>query len=84
MLPGHACSVVGVPRGPGRQPLTRKTGLRHSTWLVQAHAQLDHAVSAAFGWDDPDPATVDEETIMTRLLKLNQERSGAVSGNRAN
>ena len=46
------------------------------TWLANLHAQLDRAVWAAYGWDDEDPETVDEETILTRLLKLNRERAG--------
>ena len=45
------------------------------TWLTQAHARLDRAVWAAYGWDDPDLAAVDEETILTRLLALNLERA---------
>jgi len=28
------------------------------------------------GWDDPDPATVEEDTILARLLALNLERAG--------
>jgi hypothetical protein len=47
-----------------------------TTRLVNAHARLDRAVRAAYGWDDPDPETVDEETILTRLLALNLERAG--------
>ncbi len=46
------------------------------TWLQHAHARLDRAVWAAYGWDDPDPATVDEDTILARLLALNLERAG--------
>jgi hypothetical protein len=46
------------------------------TWLQNAHAALDRAVWAAYGWDDPDPATVDEDTILSRLLTLNLERAG--------
>lgn len=44
------------------------------TWLVNAHAKLDRAVWAAYGWDDPDPATVGEDTILARLLALNMQR----------
>ncbi|MGA7669673.1 MAG: class I SAM-dependent DNA methyltransferase, partial [Nitrolancea sp.] len=46
------------------------------TWLANLHAQLDRAVWAAYGWDDGEPESVDEETILTRLLKLNEERAG--------
>ena len=45
------------------------------TWLANAHARLDRAVWAAYGWDDHDPAAVDDETILTRLLALNLERA---------
>ena len=45
------------------------------SWLQHAHAALDRAVWAAYGWDDPDPATVDEDTILARLLALNVERA---------
>ncbi|MDQ3523843.1 MAG: transposase, partial [Chloroflexota bacterium] len=49
----------------------------HFTWLANAHAALDRAVWAAYGWDDPDPATVDEDTILSRLLALNIQRARA-------
>ncbi len=42
-------------------------------WLV--HARLDRAVWAAYGWNDPDPAATEEDTILARLLALNLERS---------
>ena len=45
------------------------------TWLANAHATLDRAVWAAYGWDDPVPADVEEDTILARLLALNLERS---------
>ena len=51
------------------------SGLRPA-WLQNAHATLDRAVWAAYGWDDPDPTTVDEDTILSRLLALNGARSG--------
>jgi len=44
------------------------------SWLVNAHAALDRAVWAAYGWDDPDPAAVDD-AILARLLALNLYRS---------
>ena len=44
-------------------------------WLQHAHAALDRAVWAAYGWDDPDPAAVPEDDILARLLALNQERA---------
>lgn len=42
-------------------------------WLNAAHAALDRAVWAAYGWEDEPAATTDEE-ILGRLLALNGER----------
>lgn len=44
-------------------------------WLAQAHAALDAAVAAAYGWADDSPAMPDEE-ILARLLALNRARAG--------
>ena len=43
-------------------------------WLAQAHAALDAAVAAAYGWPDYTPAMPDDE-ILRRLLALNRERA---------
>ena len=50
------------------------TGLYNArpTWLSNAHAALDAAVAAAYGW----PADLDAPAILGRLLALNLERSG--------
>lgn len=42
-------------------------------WLVHAHATLDAAVLAAYGWA---PALTDDE-LLARLLALNLQRAGA-------
>ncbi len=49
------------------------TGLYNArpTWLEQAHAALDAAVGAAYGW----PAGLDAAAILERLLALNLQRS---------
>jgi len=44
-------------------------------WLDHAHAKLDAAVFAAYGW----PAALSNDEILERLLALNRERSGAAS-----
>jgi hypothetical protein len=49
----------------------------HPAWLANLHAALDRAVWDAYGWDDPDPATVPEDEILARLLALNEDRAGA-------
>ena len=45
----------------------------YPTWLRNAHAKLDAAVAAAYGWQ---PDLADEETL-DRLLALNLERAAA-------
>jgi len=47
------------------------------TWLQNAHAALDRAVWDAYGWDDPVPGEVEDDTILARLLALNGERAGS-------
>jgi type II restriction/modification system DNA methylase subunit YeeA len=50
------------------------------SWLAHAHARLDRAVWAAYGWDDdPDPATTPEDAILSRLLALNLDRADAAA-----
>ncbi len=44
------------------------------TWLANAHAVLDRAVWAAYGWED-DPSETTDEQILERLLELNLEQS---------
>ncbi len=64
---------------PGLQPeeaaLRTLTNLynQRPTWLVHAHAELDHAVFAAYGW----PADLPDEDVLARLLALNLEREPA-------
>lgn len=41
------------------------------TWLVNAHAELDASVAAAYGW----PADISEEDALARLVILNQQRA---------
>jgi hypothetical protein len=45
-------------------------------WLAQAHAQLDAAVAAAYGWAEWSESMADDQ-ILRRPLTLNRERSGA-------
>jgi len=46
------------------------------TWLANAHAVLDRAVFAAYGWPE-DPEELSEEEMLKRLLELNTQRSKA-------
>jgi hypothetical protein len=43
------------------------------TWLANAHAALDAAVFAAYGW----PPAISDQEILARLLALNLEREPA-------
>jgi type II restriction/modification system DNA methylase subunit YeeA len=43
-------------------------------WLDMQHKALDKAVATAYGWNDYTPEMSDDE-ILSRLLKLNLERS---------
>ena len=43
------------------------------TWLANAHADLDAAVAAAYGW----PADISEEDALAKLFALNQERAAS-------
>ena len=45
-------------------------------WLANAHAALDAAVAAAYGW----PGDLSEEDALGRLLALNAARSGRSGG----
>jgi hypothetical protein len=69
------------PEGASEAELKKRTLTnlynQRPTWLQHAHAALDRAVWAAYGWDDPDPAAVEEDTILARLLALNGERASA-------
>ena len=44
-------------------------------WLTNAHAKLDAAVCAAYGW----PATVADDDLLARLLALNLARVGSAA-----
>ncbi|WP_166304364.1 class I SAM-dependent DNA methyltransferase [Bradyrhizobium sp. 2S1] len=45
----------------------------HPTWLANAHAELDAAVAAAYGW----PADISEEQALANLFDLNQTRASS-------
>ena len=49
---------------------------RNPAWLQADHAELDQAVFDAYGWTE-DPADLDDDTILERLLELNLSREPA-------
>ena len=71
--------VPGYPKRPVARDETAEKELRARTltnlynarpqWLVDAHAALDGAVAAAYGWD----AAVSENYALQELLALNQK-----------
>lgn len=52
-----------------KRTLTNLYNLR-SAWLAMAHARLDAAVAAAYGWTEY-PANMPDDEILRRLLALN-------------
>ena len=49
---------------------------RNPAWLQDDHAALDRAVFDAYGWPE-EPADLDDDTILERLLELNLQREPA-------
>jgi len=64
------------PPGLGAQELAKRTLTNlynaRPAWLEQAHAAVDAAVLAAYGW----PSDLAAEELLRRLLALNQARRG--------
>ena len=63
----------GFEKELAKRTLTNLYNLRPA-WLTAAHAQLDAAVAAAYGWADYTANMPDDE-ILRRLLALNLQRS---------
>ena len=63
------------PEGATESQLKKRTLTnlynRPPVWLANAHAALDAAVAAAYGW----PASLPDAEILERLLALNLERA---------
>ncbi len=43
--------------------------------LANADARFDRAVWATYGWNDPDPATEADATVLARVLVLSLDHS---------
>ena len=54
-----------------KRTLTNLYNLRPA-WLAHAHAMLDAAVLAAYGW----PADISDDDLLAKLLELNLSRGG--------
>ena len=73
--PDRIVPKPGFEKDLAKRTLTNLYNLRPA-WLAAAHAQLDAAVAAAYGWQDYTADMPDDE-ILRRLLALNLERSTA-------
>ena len=75
--PDRIVAKPGFEKELAKRTLTNLYNQRPA-WLAQAHAALDQAVAAAYGWADYGPALADDE-ILRRLLALNLQRSTAAA-----
>jgi SAM-dependent methyltransferase len=71
--PDRVIAKAGFETELAKRTLTNLYNQRPA-WLAQAHAALDAAVAAAYGWADYTPAMPNDE-ILRRLLTLNLQRS---------
>jgi len=73
-VPGYPERIL--PKDAEAEKELKKRTLTHlynarPAWLVKAHARLDEAVAAAYGW----PADLPDQEVLAHLLALNRERS---------
>ncbi len=71
--PDRIAARPGFEKELAKRTLTNLYNQRPA-WLAQAHAALDRAVAAAYGWSE-DPATLSDDEILRRLLGVNRERA---------
>jgi type II restriction/modification system DNA methylase subunit YeeA len=79
-LPGYPDRVI--PIDDRAAALLKKRTLTNlynerPAWLVNAHADLDAAVTTAYGW----PVDISEDDAIARLFELNQSRAAASTSN---
>ncbi len=84
VVPGFPDRIVPKPEHAAELKKRTLTNLYNArpAWLADAHAALDAAVAAAYGWADYTAAMPDSE-ILARLLALNQARAAQQSGDLA-
>lgn len=75
--PDRIVAKPGFEKDPAQRTLINLYNARPA-WLAQAHATLDAAAAAAYGFADYTAAMPDDE-ILRRLLALNLERAGAAA-----
>ncbi|NMG30589.1 class I SAM-dependent DNA methyltransferase [Aromatoleum evansii] len=76
VVPGYPDRILPTPGHEAELKKRTLTNLynQRPAWLDKAHADLDEAVAAAYGWTDYTPSMSDDE-ILRRLLALNLERA---------
>ena len=78
VVPGYPDHLIPADAAAARE-LKRRTlpNLCNArpAWLAHAHAALDAAVAAAYGWGDEWAEGMDDDAILARLFALNQERA---------
>jgi type II restriction/modification system DNA methylase subunit YeeA len=74
--PDRIVARPGHEKDLAQRTLTKLYNARPA-WLAQAHAELDAAVAAAYGWADwaAAPRGLPDDEILRRLLALNRERA---------
>ena len=71
-VPGYPKRLVPLDETAARELKKRTLTNLYNTrpqWLADAHAELDAAVAAAYGW----PADISEGEALGELLKMNLE-----------
>lgn len=76
VVPGYPDRILPVNEAAAvelkKRTLTNLYNIRPA-WLNNAHRTLDEAVAAAYGWE----TDISDDEVLSRLLKLNRERSDA-------
>lgn len=71
--PDRIVAKPGFEKELAKRTLTNLYNQRPA-WLAQAHAALDAAVAAAYGWTE-EATTLSDDEILRRLLGMNRDRS---------
>jgi hypothetical protein len=71
--PDRIVAKPGFEKELAKRTLTNLYNQRPA-WLAQAHAALDAAVAAAYGWTE-EAATLSDDEVLRRLLGMNRERA---------
>jgi hypothetical protein len=74
IVAGYPERIIAKPEYAAQLKTRTLTNLynQHPTWLTNAQRKLDHAVAAAYGWNDAE--TLNETEMLRRLLALNLMR----------